>query len=137
MASPAKHPFLGYTLYVVLHKKEGRRIACLVNRESGHRTSMAYARYLVAVDVGRVLGQDEEVHHMDEDKLNDVLGNLELTAAGSHKRGHGAAAQHTILTRVCPVCRRAFFLRVSVAKTKTCSRSCGGKLSRRASNSLV
>lgn len=39
---------------------------------------MSYARYLVCVHLGYILSSDLEVDHVDDDKTNDVLSNLQI-----------------------------------------------------------
>ena len=62
--------------YIVVNP-EGRRTLILFN-SSDDRTSTQYARYLLAVKLGRFLNDDEQVDHKDNDKTNDALGNLQI-----------------------------------------------------------
>ena len=57
--------------------REGRNIVCLVNNNK-ERTTIAYARYLMSVKLGRYLTADESVDHIDNDKTNDSLDNLQI-----------------------------------------------------------
>ena len=75
--------------YIVVNP-EGRRTLILFN-SSDDRTSTQYARYLLAVKLGRFLNDDEQVDHKDNDKTNDALGNLQILSkqeniAKSNKR---------------------------------------------------
>lgn len=76
----ADYPFEDYWLYVVLHKKENRRMANLVKKDtlSKERMTISYARYLMSVNLKRKLNTDEHVDHIDNDKLNDCLSNLQI-----------------------------------------------------------
>lgn len=62
--------------YVVVNP-ENRRNLILVDN-FGRLTTVSYARYLMAVKLGRFLTVDEFVDHKDEDKTNDTLRNLQI-----------------------------------------------------------
>ncbi len=47
-------------------------------------------RYVVAKSLGRPLTREELVHHLDDDKINNSLCNLELTTRGQHMLHHKA-----------------------------------------------
>ncbi len=56
-------------------------------REDGY---VKYSRYLMAKHLGRPLTRKENVHHKDENKLNDIIENLQLfTNVNEHQRFHG------------------------------------------------
>lgn len=61
--------------YIVTNP-ERRRNVCLVG--GAPRTTISYARYLMSVKLGRFLKDDEHVDHIDHDKTNDTLRNLQL-----------------------------------------------------------
>ncbi|AUR82668.1 hypothetical protein NVP1026O_077 [Vibrio phage 1.026.O._10N.222.49.C7] len=56
---------------------DGRRTLTLYNSDDD-RSSTQYARYLLAVKLGRYLTKDETVDHIDDDKTNDDVSNLQL-----------------------------------------------------------
>jgi len=45
-------------------------------------------RHLMEQKLGRKLHFDEVVHHIDENKLNNDLSNLEIKTRSEHSRGH-------------------------------------------------
>lgn len=68
-----------YSGYLVFNKKEGRRYVILFKDNLGHAsTSVSYARFLLAGKIGRKLENDEQADHIDNDKTNDTLDNLQL-----------------------------------------------------------
>ena len=64
--------------YIVVNP-EGRRTLILFN-SSDDRTSTQYARYLLAVKLGRFLNDDEQVDHKDNDKTNDNITPIDTSA---------------------------------------------------------
>lgn len=56
---------------------EGRRTVILYNSKES-RSSTQYARYLCAVKLGRYLSESETVDHIDGDKTNDSIENLQV-----------------------------------------------------------
>ena len=64
---------------------EGRKTICLTNADFTKRKSMSYARYLMCVKEGRILNKYEEVDHIDNDKTNDVIDNLQRLSPTENK----------------------------------------------------
>lgn len=58
---------------------------CIACRDG---TSMLYARGVMAAKIGRLLTEDEVVHHVNEYKTDDDPGNLELTNQVDHTKYH-------------------------------------------------
>lgn len=140
MAEHAQYPYSEYKLYVVLHRKEGRRLACLVKAGSLERTTVSYARYLMSVHLGRLLRKDEQVDHIDGDKSNDQLSNLQILNQKQNLKKQcielGKSAKWRTLK--CPNCgiefkRRAHRVdfKIQQGVKPCCSRKCGGQYSHR------
>lgn len=71
-------PFSGtWTKGYVISNSENRKYVCLVNSLDG-RTTISYARYLMCVHLGYTLSPDLEVDHIDDDKSNDAITNLQI-----------------------------------------------------------
>lgn len=111
--------------YIVTNK-ENRRMVVLFNSHT-NRTTISYARYLLGVREGRELSKNEQADHINGDKTNDSLDNLQiLSPLENHhktfKRGE------TMYDHVCPVCSKPFQLsaRQNHKTNPTCSRKCGG-----------
>lgn len=82
----AEFPYNDYWMYIVLHKKENRRMVNLINiKNIKERTTISYARYLMSVYLERILMEDEHVDHIDNDKLNDILSNLQILSPAENK----------------------------------------------------
>jgi len=104
---------------------ENRRTVILFNNKK-NRSSVSYARYLMACHLKRYLTLNEHVDHIDNDKTNDTIPNLQiLTQAENSKK---AAKGKTYRDFICPVCQKEFQLesRQSHKNQPCCSRKCGG-----------
>lgn len=64
--------------------KEPRRVVALIKKDKS-RTSISYARYLMSCELKRYLNRDEQVDHVDNNKLNDIIENLQIL---SHKENN-------------------------------------------------
>src|SRR5690606_11700315 len=66
-------------------KAKGRRYVAII-KDDGTRTTMLYSRWLMQEHLGRELGPDEHVDHIDEDKTNDDLSNLQILTPSENTR---------------------------------------------------
>lgn len=62
-----------------------------------NRTQKTYAKYLMEMHLSRNLSKEEEVDHIDRDKTNDVIGNLQVLSKSEHKRLDTRKAKPIIL----------------------------------------
>lgn len=67
---------------------------------------ISYPKYLMEQKLGRPLNDNEQVHHKDENPLNNNLDNLEIKLLGEHQREHGIK-YHDKMT-VCGWCGKEF-----------------------------
>ena len=80
---------------------EGRKTLSLYNSRTD-RSSTQYARYLLAVKIGRFLTRKEQADHKDEDKANDNLSNLQiLSVLENNRKTHKKDA---VIQCICPIC---------------------------------
>lgn len=111
--------------YLVTNR-ECRKMVLLYNSNED-RTTTAYSRYLLSCHLGRFLNDDEQVDHINEDKTDDRLENLQILSRleNNHKT---FKVGETIFAFICPVCNKQFTLtaRQSHKENPTCSRRCGG-----------
>ena len=102
-------------------KKGGRLFVGLYNPITKHKTSMSYPRLLMENHLGRKLVNGEEVHHKDENFLNNNLDNLEIVDELQHKRAHGRARSNGQIAKMiqleCPGCGEKFERRESWIKS--------------------
>ena len=101
-----RSPYSMYKVYgPYIDRGQGRVIVTLV--ATNHRTSTSYARYLMANEVGRLLHDDEQVDHIDNDPMNNDLTNLRILTPSENSRrsgGHGVPP----VELQCPVCDQMF-----------------------------
>lgn len=95
---------------------------------------VSYPKLLMERVLGRPLAPYEDVHHIDENPLNNSVDNLEVRNHGEHQREH--STKYTDKTEICEVCGKSFIwtskrqsryyadLKRGKHRIKTCSKSC-------------
>ena len=70
--------------------KEGYRnfIKIKENTKNGNQNYIPYARYIIQKKIGRKFKDNEIVHHINEDKLDDRIENLKLMLVNEHIKMH-------------------------------------------------
>ena len=99
-----------------LIEENGRKKIVLYNSDSD-RSTTAYARYLYAVSIGRYLEKEEYIDHIDNDRTNDSLDNLQILSNADNVRKANAdkfsrrVPNHGSLTEYryckCELCKKA------------------------------
>ena len=121
-----------------MNSRDGRKTLILYNSNQ-QRSSTQYARYLLSVKLGRFLTVDETVDHIDGDKSNNSIDNLQILSLGDNVRKSQKKSDYVL---VCPVCKKTFTrphyrLSGKIKKERMrrgelcCSRKCGGIYSHR------
>ena len=106
-----------------------------ITSPDGHRRNMTWARFKLQEHLGRVLLPREHVDHMDDDKLNDDLGNLQILSPVDNALKSTGPAE--LVHFECPQCgieatKKARFVRHNHNLGKAgpfCGRRCAGKYS--------
>ena len=84
----------------IYKQKDGRKFIVYKGEDNKYH-SKAYARYLMEQHLGRKLTNEEEVHHKDHNKTNDVIENLEVKNKTAHRREHNIKP---IIIEHCYIC---------------------------------
>jgi len=93
-------------------------------------------RIIMENHLGRLLNEDEVVHHKNGNKKDNELSNLSLTTYSEHASRHGSEKGHLVVILKCPFCGRIFERTKSethLAKggnITLCSRKCNGSFNR-------
>lgn len=105
------------------------------------RSTTQYARYLVAVKLGRYLSADETVDHIDEDKTNDDIHNLQLLSRreNSIKNLTATGTSKIMVECYCAGCNKLFSVRrglsildnAKINSLPYCSRNCSSLFANR------
>ena len=108
-------------------------------------TSTGYVyehRAVVENHIGRLLTDDEVVHHVNHDKTDNRIENLKIADKNSHARLHGSERHDAsfVVQLKCPICGNVFFKKRGKTHlvpsrrgglgVTCCSAKCRGTLSR-------
>src|ERR1700686_4619780 len=87
MRLPDTDVFKNYTCYKSFHKGMQRWQVMLAGKVS-RRTerTILYSKYLMSIKVGRILSEEEQVDHVDGNKVNDEILNLEIVTGEENLR---------------------------------------------------
>ena len=103
---------------------------------SDHGYVLAH-RAIMENEIGRLLRDDEVVHHINKDGKDNGIENLELMDSRDHVSFHLKQKGKNLVDLVCPWCKRKFtkakkqtFLQKG-GEWSSCSPSCRGKFSSR------
>lgn len=75
--------------------KDGR-IRCVLVYNDGTKKTISYPKLLMENYLGRKLLPEEQVHHIDENPLNNDLSNLMVVLRGEHQRQHSTGKHYII-----------------------------------------
>ena len=107
--------------------KDGRKRVDLFNSNKD-RTTISYARYIMSVSLGYVLSKDYEVDHVDRDKTNDDMSNLQVLSIEEHRQKNSKemTTGRTCTIVVCENCGKDLLRETSTLRYKTyyCNNSC-------------
>lgn len=124
---PSNHPFEMYKCYLIHDKKQNRKLVALVIDRS-NRTTISYAAYLMSVYLGRRLTNDETVDHINGDKTDDRLDNLQLLSWEDNRKKYAGSITRTMIQLTCDNCGTVFQREKGQIKSRTifffCCREC-------------
>lgn len=116
--------------------KEPRRVIALISNNNS-RTSISYARYLMSCNLKRYLNKNEHVDHIDNNKLNDAIDNLQILSPKENNLKKNKNLNIKLaedITLICPFCNFSFTRpsrnikhKLLAKKQPCCSKSCATK----------
>ena len=126
-----EYPFVNdWRLGYLRTSRDGRKRVDLYNSDTD-RTTISYSRYLMSCHIGRYLNEDEEVDHIDRNKANDDISNLQILSIEDHRKKSTleATTGRTMVSVTCSYCGRSFEKEKRNVKyaNSFCNRSCAGK----------
>ena len=104
------------------------------HKTTGARRTILYSKFLMSVHCGRLLGRDEEVDHLDGNRLNDTIENLEVVTRRENLARQAANRTRSMVVLTCPRCQKEFARErrqthiVKGGNPSCCSRHCGSKV---------
>lgn len=112
---------------------DNRKRVDLFNSNSD-RTTITYAKYLVSVELDRIIDKSEEVDHIDGDKTNDSIENLQVISKHEHRKKTAYEREpRKFLIVSCAYCNVEFKKwanQVQGKKNLFCSRSCNARFTK-------
>lgn len=122
-------------IYGPYTRKDGRQH--IIKYENGKKTTQSYPRYLMEKHLGRILLDNEEVDHIDNDFTNNDISNLQILNKKDNiiKEMSRPHRKQKLYEGICEICNNSFTkeLRYVISNKKQgkdgpfCSRSCAGK----------
>lgn len=112
-----------------------RQIVIVVDK-NGKRRTISYPKWIMELQLGRKLGPDDTIDHLDGDHENNDINNLKVVPRSEHSADDTRRVKEVELE--CAWCGKKFkrsprLLREKARKGKAgpfCSRVCSGKYSR-------
>lgn len=115
-------------------RKTDGRAFILIYRSDGTKTTQLLSRFLYEAIHGPI-PHGMTVDHIDGDKTNDVIENLQLLSQQENSRKWHTLRPAEVMSLLCPLCGNAFTRRANVVRHNKkqgkagpfCSKSCAGK----------
>lgn len=126
-----EYPFENYNGYIITNR-ENRKMICLRDKNTKKRTTISYARYLISVRENRLLNKYEQVDHIDNNKTNDDIDNLQVLSLKDNIRKYYIQSSRTrkMIRLICPNCKKEFTRELNNCHLQkgnsfsSCSRKC-------------
>ena len=120
-----------FRVYGPYFRKDNRQIVILVDNKTSLKTTVSYPKFLYEKITGLKLGENETIHHIDGNPLNNDFINLEVILRSEHASKDALRIRVSQVT--CPICKKMFAptcnQRGHRAETKAgpfCSKECAG-----------
>ena len=125
-----------YPMYTQVYgpyiRKDGRKHLVLYEPFSKGKKTISFPKAIMEVYLGHKLVKDDTVDHIDRDKTNDAISNLQVINRKTHA-SLDAIRRHSLFS-TCPICKMEFELTKNQLKKRSnilagpfCSKTCAGK----------
>ena len=127
-----EYPYNYYNIGYVNYHDSGRKIIHLINTLTNERLTISNARYVMSVYQKRLLLDDEEVDHRDDNFLDDSIDNLQILTKVQNIIKQAEKHGKPMAILLCPICFIVFARRPSqtqlsstqAGKVTCCSMQC-------------
>lgn len=116
-------------------RKTDNRLIVIITKENGKKSTISYPKYLLECHLNRYLNDNETVHHIDGNPLNNELSNLEILDRKEHINQD--VIRNKDLTVQCAYCGKTFIIPGNKLNNRNrkdrntagyfCSKKCSGK----------
>lgn len=121
-----KEPYKGYKIYKIYHSKEERYYA-VIWKSSSERTTKSWAKYVMETHLGRELLSSEEVDHINNNKQDDRIENLQILTRQENCTKYQSTIKDKLIELSCTRCDKTISRPINgFTKTKNhfCDRKC-------------
>lgn len=120
-----EYPYQDFWVHRSFDALKRRWVANLTAKNGQSRTTMHYARYLMATYLKRVLGEDEHVDHINDNRTDDRLENLQILTRLENILKTPKPTGRTQISRNCLQCGKQYLVAFKYRfKSKFCSTVC-------------
>lgn len=129
-------PYSQFKIYGPYLRKDGRQ-HIIARAPNGIQYTISYPKYLMECHLERLLDENEEVHHKDEDYTNNNLDNLIVVTGRIHRKLNRQEEE----VWICGYCGNSFIATISKIRNRKanlkrnransgpfCSSSCRAKV---------
>ena len=122
-----------------------KRLRCVLVYKNGRKQTISYPKYIIETHIGRCLEENETVHHIDGNQLNNDLSNLIVIDRRQHCY-NDVLRNEDVITK-CQNCGKDFLIKGKLLHNRNrkdrkssgyfCSRKCSGEYGKKIQLGLI